>query len=430
MRRSGRSAARTGVDFAASEHGRTQRAVLDRLGQGGRLAVAIGVAGAGKSTLLTPLVDAWHAEGWTVHGAALAWRQTDDLALAGIPEARRAALSVFLDRARAGQARTRPVTAWWWWTSWRCSARGSCWTCCGCRSGTGSGWWRWATPSSASRSRPGRWWIYCAGRSAPMPFLRSSPPCGSSTERERAASLLFRGGQAAEALALKREDGTARLVAGDYHQAVAGIADLWQERRTANVHDPELQSERERADEPGRAGDRRAPSATHRRPSGRAGAGRGGAVGLRPGRPTAYDLPLAVGDRVRLFARTNAAYADKSRGILGNNGSVLEVRGDQRRRGHLAQRAGAGRAGRLGHAAGPGERAHSPRLRRRADDRRDAGADQHGAHRGHAGGHAGGERLQGLHGRQPAPAGDLSRRGRGGGAARDRRAASAWATRG
>jgi hypothetical protein len=40
-----------------------------------------------------------------------------------------------------------------------------------------------------------------------------------------------------------------------------------------------------------------------------------------------YDLPLAVGDRVRLFARTNAAYADKSRGIIGNNGSVLEVRG-------------------------------------------------------------------------------------------------------
>ncbi len=39
----------------------------------------------------------------------------------------------------------------------------------------------------------------------------------------------------------------------------------------------------------------------------------------------AYDLPLAVGDRVRLFARTNAACADKSRGILGNNGSVLEV---------------------------------------------------------------------------------------------------------
>jgi hypothetical protein len=41
----------------------------------------------------------------------------------------------------------------------------------------------------------------------------------------------------------------------------------------------------------------------------------------------AYALPLAAGDRVRLFARTNAAYADHSRGIIGNNGSVLTVRG-------------------------------------------------------------------------------------------------------
>jgi hypothetical protein len=38
-----------------------------------------------------------------------------------------------------------------------------------------------------------------------------------------------------------------------------------------------------------------------------------------------FDLPLAVGDRVRLFSRTNAAYADKSRGLIGNNGSVLQV---------------------------------------------------------------------------------------------------------
>lgn len=38
-------------------------------------------------------------------------------------------------------------------------------------------------------------------------------------------------------------------------------------------------------------------------------------------------LGQAAGDRVRLFARTNAAYADRSRGIIGNNGSVLEVRG-------------------------------------------------------------------------------------------------------
>ena len=95
--------ARCGVDFAASEHGRTQRAIIDRLGQGGRLAVTIGVAGAGKSTLLAPLVDAWQASGRTVFGAALAWRQSDDLEKAGIPDARRAAMSRFLEDAQAGK---------------------------------------------------------------------------------------------------------------------------------------------------------------------------------------------------------------------------------------------------------------------------------------------------------------------------------------
>jgi AAA domain len=62
------------LDFT-SEHGKAQRAVMEQLGTGGRLSVAIGVAGSGKSTLLKPLVDAWKADGRQVHGIALAWRQ-------------------------------------------------------------------------------------------------------------------------------------------------------------------------------------------------------------------------------------------------------------------------------------------------------------------------------------------------------------------
>ena len=62
------------------EHGATQRQIIDRLGMGGRLSVAIGVAGAGKTALLRPLVDAWHERGSVVYGIALAWRQSDDLA--------------------------------------------------------------------------------------------------------------------------------------------------------------------------------------------------------------------------------------------------------------------------------------------------------------------------------------------------------------
>ena len=101
---------RSGLDFSASAHGRRQRELIDALGQGGRLAVAIGVAGSGKSTLLAPLVDAWQRDGRRVYGAALAWRQSDDLAGAGIPDADRAAYSVFLGRVTRGQVRLDRVS--------------------------------------------------------------------------------------------------------------------------------------------------------------------------------------------------------------------------------------------------------------------------------------------------------------------------------
>jgi putative protein kinase ArgK-like GTPase of G3E family len=70
--------------------------MIELLGQGGRRGVAIGVAGAGKSTILAPLVDAWREDGRRVYGTALGWRQTDDLAQAGIAEG---------DRARPTQCR-------------------------------------------------------------------------------------------------------------------------------------------------------------------------------------------------------------------------------------------------------------------------------------------------------------------------------------
>ncbi|OYV41513.1 MAG: aldehyde dehydrogenase, partial [Acidocella sp. 20-57-95] len=83
------------IDFT-SAHGRAQRRIIDQLGAGGRVGLAIGVAGSGKSTLLKPLVRAWQADGRAVHGIALAWRQSDDLAEAGIPTANTRAVTAFL----------------------------------------------------------------------------------------------------------------------------------------------------------------------------------------------------------------------------------------------------------------------------------------------------------------------------------------------
>jgi hypothetical protein len=296
---------------------------MDQLGQGGRLAVAIGVAGAGKSTLLAPLVAAWTAEGRTVHGAALAWRQSEDLAAAGIARERLAAMAVFLDRAQKGQITldrrsvvvvdelgllgTRQLLDLLRLQrdrGFQLVAVGDPKQCQSIEAGPVIGLLRRALGEET------------------IPALLTT--VRQNTERERETSLLFREGQAAEALARKREDGTALLVPGGYREAVERVAALWQARREAHAHDPTFSLT---VSAPTNADAREIAAAIrlHRRAAGELGADVV-VVKATDQMGASYDLPLAVGDRVRLFARTNAAYADKSRGIIGNNGSVLEVR--------------------------------------------------------------------------------------------------------
>ena len=315
--------ARSGWEFSETAHGRTQRALIDRLGQGGRLAVAIGVAGAGKSTVLAPLVDAWQQDGRRVYGAALAWRQSDDLAGAGIAEADRAAFSVFLDRVAKGQVRldrnsvvvvdelgllgTRQLLE-----LLRVQAATGCQVVA-----VGD-----PKQCQAIEAGPVIELLRRALGPDAVPELLSTVRQQSTRERE--TSLMFREGRATEALALKRADGTAQLVPGGYREAVAHVADLWAARRAANAHDPDYTLT---VSAPSNA-DARAIGAAIRERRRDAGEVKPDQVVLdacdQAG--VAYSLPLAVGDRVRLFARTNAATADRSRGIIGNNGSVLEVR--------------------------------------------------------------------------------------------------------
>ena len=92
---------RSGLDFSKEpEHGAAQLAAIRALGLAGGLAFLTGVAGAGKTTLLRPLVDAWKQDGRTVIGAAIAWRQAEALADAGIEQ--RYAMAPLLDRIARG----------------------------------------------------------------------------------------------------------------------------------------------------------------------------------------------------------------------------------------------------------------------------------------------------------------------------------------
>jgi len=119
------------LDFS-TEHGQAQRGVIDKLGTGGRIGLAIGVAGSGKTTLLKPLVHAWRDDGRTVHGLALAWRQSDDwlkpVSWAAPAPSRHSSQRLSGDGSRS----TR--NPWSCWTKLDCSAPASSMTSSPCKS--------------------------------------------------------------------------------------------------------------------------------------------------------------------------------------------------------------------------------------------------------------------------------------------------------
>ena len=340
--------ARTGIALSAEQE-RAARA----LGEGGRLAVAVGAAGVGKTTLLRPLVDAWRAQGREVWGAALAWRQAGALEEAGIPRERLRALQPLLDGLRDGTvrpARDAVVVV---------DELGQVGT-------------RQLLDLLRARAEHG-FRVVAVGDERQCQSIEAGPVIGllrealgeraipevlttvrQRGEREREIAALFRGtgregpeahaANVARALAMKREDGTAELVPGSYREAVERAAELVLARRDAGG--------------PGYTVTVSAPTNADALAIGRAIRARRQARGeVGPNRITvratdgagnAFALPLAVGDRVRLFARTRGVFAGAGgRGhsaTIGDNGSVLEVAEVRGSRG-LVLRTAAGKEG-------------------------------------------------------------------------------------
>jgi conjugative relaxase-like TrwC/TraI family protein len=314
-----RAISRSDLDLSSS-HGEQQRAIIEQLGAGGRLGVAIGVAGAGKTALLSVLADAWKEDGRTVLGAAIAWRQADDLADAGIEN--RYALSVLLDRAEAGKLelnRKSVIVV---------DELGLVGT---------SDMARLLRLQAASGAQ-----IIAVGDHRQCQSVEAGPviellrkalgpdqipelltTVRQQTARERETSLLFRDGEAGKALARKDEDATLELVPGGYRDAVARVADLWAERRAANAADP---SYRLIVTAPTNE-DARAISAAIRERRRAAGELAPDAITVKATDQNGaeYDLAVARGDRVRLFANTGAALTGGRAGNIGRNGSVLTV---------------------------------------------------------------------------------------------------------
>ena len=295
---------------------------MEQLGQGGRFSVAIGAAGTGKTTMLRPLIDAWKADGRTVHGVALAWRQSTDLVEAGIPKENTRALAPFLRAAESGDlaldrssvvvvdelgllgtAQMLELLRLRERHGFQLAAVGDPLQCQSIEAGPVITLLREAL-----------------GREA-VPELLTT--IRQQTEREREITALLRNGKAEPALAMKREDGTAELVAGGYREAVQRVAALWWARRDVNRDNPRFSLS---VSAPTNADAREIGSAIRalRQAAGEVGPDALKAKAIdKDGQ--AFDLQLGPGDRVRLLARTNATLAGGKHGVIGDNGSVLDV---------------------------------------------------------------------------------------------------------
>ena len=306
-------------------HGEAQRAVMDQLGTGGRLGVAIGVAGSGKTTLLKPLVAAWQEAGREVHGIALAWRQSNDLVDAGIAAANTRAVESFL-RAVAKSRITLDETSVVVVDEVGLLGTRQLNTLLEAQETHGFQIVALGDPKQMQSVEAGA--VVTLLRRAlgedAIPILGTSIRQVDAEERETV--LMFRNGEAAEAVRRKAENGTLLAVPGGYDEAVAAVVRLWEERRAANAgregyavtisaptnndaHQISL-ALRQRRRELGEVG---ADRITMRATDGDTQA------------PRTYDMDLSEGDRVRLFQRTNAKFVDGGHGNIANNGSVLEV---------------------------------------------------------------------------------------------------------
>jgi len=319
----------SGLDFEREpEHGAAQKAAIYSLGTGGRLSFVTGVAGAGKTTLLKPLVTAWQedtsldAAGREVIGVATAWRQADALQDTGIK--RTFALDPFLRGVEDGrialsrntvlvidevsQIAPRPFLK-----LLEAQAKHGLTI-------KGLGDREQVQAIEAGDT------IEIMQRTLPkeaMPELLTT--VRQATPRAREIAGLFRKGDAATALSMKREDGTVRMVGGDQDEVVAHVADLYIQRRDAlraagsstGVTISALTNQ-DAAD---------ISRAVRERLKARGELGQEEVV--HPAidqRGETYDMPIATGDKVRLFRKTYALIEGKP-GFIGANGNIVEVVG-------------------------------------------------------------------------------------------------------
>lgn len=328
-----RAIAASGIDYTSNpEAGASQLAAIRAMGTGGALSFVEGVAGVGKTRkVLPPLVAAYLADGRDVIGISPAWRQADELQEAGIRQTY--AVEPFLRGVASGEIRItgntvialdeaaqvnvqqlRDILRLWRDHGAVVHSMGDRRQCKPIGAGSGAELMARNLPEEA--------------RPELLITVRQIGRTKEETRRLRKIAGLFRDGKAAEALAMKRQDGSAWLVGGDHEQVVGRMAEFYLQRRDAlraagaengvlgvtytNNDAMELGQEvRARLRERGEIrGAETVYQATN---------------GQRGHRRRDYDLALALGDRFRLYRKTFGTFTDGTRGFIGSNGHMVEV---------------------------------------------------------------------------------------------------------
>ena len=311
------AAAASGLDFTGA-HGEAQAAAMRAIGTAsGRVSVLLGSAGAGKTSLLKPLVSAWTARGRRVHGAAIAWRQAQALGEAGIPQEQCLAVAALLARARSGALQLGRDDVVIVDEVSLTSARDAV-ALLEMREASGCTLVAIGDPLQGHSVEAGGV-VGLLTRALDGAVAEVSTTVRQRAERERELAGLARAGRAADVVDTLQDEGRARLAPGTQADAADAAAALWWERVQAVDEGGVLMVAPTQADA-------RAVAEAMRRRRQREGK-RGPEIAELDAVDQAgaeYRLPVAIGDRVRLYRRTYGRGA--GRGAIGVNGSILEVR--------------------------------------------------------------------------------------------------------
>lgn len=301
----------SGLDFTDT-HGRTQRSAIERLGTGGKFGVVVATAGAGKTTSLRPLVAAWKEMGRGVWGASLASRQTDDLVDAGIKSTNLWAFPVMMTKIKDGDIKLNENSVL------AIDELGLLGT-------------RQGLELLRYREQFG-FQIVALGDDKQCQSIQAGAIIGLSrralgaeqvpeilttkrqvSDREKEIVRLLRDGNAAEALNMKRSDGTAEMVFGGRAGVLKRVAEIYGQRLQATGAAPSISA-------PTNFDAHQVGEAVRKQ------LGRTSGIDLRAtDGERIYQLQLAAGDRVRLFQSTKADVGKSKPRAIGRNGDIMDV---------------------------------------------------------------------------------------------------------